>query len=75
MELRLKSLREEFGLSQQKVSEILYISQVTYSYYEIGKRGIPLEILSKLADYYNVSLDYLTCRTNERKPYPRSKKV
>lgn len=75
MELRLKSLREEFGLSQQKVSEILYISQVTYSYYEIGKRGIPLEILSKLADYYNVSLDYLTCRTNERKPYPRNKKV
>lgn len=75
MELRLKSLREEFGLSQQKVSEILYISQVTYSYYEIGKRGIPLEILSKLADYYNVSLDYLTYRTNERKPYPRSKKV
>lgn len=74
MELRLKDLREEFGLSQQKVSEILYISQVTYSYYEIGKRGIPIEILSKLADYYHVSLDYLTYRTNERKPYPKYKK-
>lgn len=74
MKLRLKDLREDHDLSQQKISEILYISQVTYSYYEIGKRGIPIEILCKLADYYNVSLDYLTYRTDEKKPYPKCKK-
>lgn len=70
MKLRLKDLREKHELSQREISEILYISQVTYSYYEIGKRSIPIETLCKLADYYKVSLDYLTYRTDEKKPYP-----
>ena len=50
---------------------ILNISQVAYSYYEINKRNIPLELLSKLADYYNTSVDYLLYRTNDSKPYPK----
>lgn len=74
MRLRLKDLREDNDLSQKKISEILYISQVTYSYYEIGRRGIPIEILCKLADYYHTSVDYLICRTDEKKPYPACKK-
>ena len=74
MRLWLKDLREDNDLSQKKISEILYISQVTYSYYEIGRRGVPIEILCKLADYYNVSVDYLLCRTDEKKPYPSCKK-
>ena len=40
-------------------------------YYEINKRNIPLELLSKLADYYNTSVDYLLYRTNDSKPYPK----
>jgi transcriptional regulator with XRE-family HTH domain len=77
MKLRLKDLREDHDLSQRELSEFLYISQVTYSYYEIGKRGIPIDILYKLADYYHTSIDYLTYRTDEKKAYPacNSKKV
>lgn len=74
MKLRLKDLREDHDLSQKQVSEMLYISQVTYSYYEIGKKGIPLETLCKLANFYNTSLDYLTYRTEEKKPYLKPKK-
>ena len=74
MKTRIKSLREDNDLTQTQLSKILNISQVAYSYYEIDKRSIPLELLSKLADYYNTSVDYLLYRTNEIKPYPKMKK-
>lgn len=66
MKTRLKDLREDNDLTQKDVSKIIHVSQVAYSYYEIGKRCIPLELLIKLADYYNVSLDYITYRTNKK---------
>ena len=66
MKNRLKDLREDNDLTQKDISKILHITQVAYSYYEIGKRSIPIELLIKLADYYNVSLDYIYYRTNER---------
>lgn len=66
MKTRLKDLREDHDLTQKQISDILHVSQVAYSYYEIGKRSIPLELLIKLADYYNVSLDYITYRTNKK---------
>lgn len=62
MYLKIKDLREDHDLSQKEVAKILNISQVTYSYYEIGKRNIPLDLLIKLADYYNVTLDYIVGR-------------
>ena len=62
MYLKIKDLREDHDLSQKEVAKILNISQVTYSYYEIGKRNIPLYLLIKLADYYNVTLDYIVGR-------------
>lgn len=66
MKTRLKDLREDHDLTQKQISEILHVSQVAYSYYEIGKRSIPLELLIKLADFYNVSLDYITYRKSEK---------
>lgn len=63
---RLKGLREEKNLNQEEVAKILNISQRTYSYYENG-RDIPILLLIKLADFYNVSIDYLLNRTNVRK--------
>ena len=72
METRIKDLRIDNDLTQKQVSKFLNISQVAYSYYEINKRSIPLELLSKLADYYNTSVDYLLFRTNEIKPYPKT---
>ena len=74
METRIKSLREDNDLTQKQISEFLNISQVAYSYYEINKRNIPLELLSKLADYYNTSIDYLVYRTDEKKPYQKKNK-
>ena len=68
---RIKDLREDNDLTQNAISKILNISQVAYSYYELGKRSIPIEILSKLADYYNTSVDYLIYRTDEKKPYKK----
>lgn len=71
METRIRSLREDNDLTQKQLSKFLNISQVAYSYYELNKRNIPLELLSKLADYYSTSVDYLLYRTDEIMPYPK----
>lgn len=75
METRIKDLREDNDLTQKQLSTFLNISQVAYSYYELNKRSIPLELLSKLADFYNVSVDYLLYRTDELLPYPKNNRT
>ena len=69
---RLKEIREDRNLKQKEISKLLNVSQVAYSYYEIGKRQIPIDILKKLANIYNVYTDYLLYLTDEKKPYPKS---
>lgn len=59
---RIKDMREDSDLTQQQIAEYLGIQQTVYSRYERGYQTIPLEHLIKLADYYHVSLDYLTGR-------------
>jgi len=71
MKTRIKNLREDNDLTQKQISKLLNISQVAYSYYELNKRSIPLELLSKLADFYNTSTDYLLYRTEVLSPYPK----
>lgn len=66
---RLRDLREDRDLSQEKVAEYLHISQATYSRYESGKLDIPSAALIALAKYYSVSVDYLLGVTKEDKPY------
>lgn len=61
---RLRDLREDNDLTQQQVSEILKTKQTIYSRYERGFQNIPLEFLLTLADYYNVSIDYIFGRTD-----------
>ena len=73
MKTRLRNLREDNDLTQKQVSNYLNVSQVAYSYYEISKREIPLDLLSKLADFYGTSTDYLLYRTDEFTPYTKSK--
>lgn len=68
---RIRDLRKDCDLTQTQISNFLNISQVAYSYYEIGKREIPLDLLCKLADYYNTSVDYLLYRTNIKMPYKK----
>lgn len=74
MKTRIRDIREDKELTQEEVSKILNITQVAYSYYELNKRSIPLESLCKLADYYNVSVDYLLYRT-EKRNYRSNKKI
>ncbi len=57
MKTRLRNLREDNDLTQKDLSKMLNISQVAYSYYELNKRSIPLELLSKIADFYHTSVD------------------
>ena len=72
---RIRDMREDRDLFQKDLADYLNCSQVCYSNYEIGKRDIPTEVLSKLAEFYNTSTDYLLGRTDEKKPYPKSKQV
>ena len=59
---RMEVLRKKNGLSQAKVAEILGTTQQQYQLYESGKREIPLHLMIVLADYYEVSLDFLVGR-------------
>ena len=68
---RIRDLREDNDLTQDYLGKVLNVSQRTYSRYENDERAIPIEILSKLADYYGTSVDYIIERTNQKKPYPR----
>lgn len=69
--LRLRDLREDKDLTQKQIAEIINVSQVAYSYYEIEKREIDLQSLKKLALFYNTSTDYILGLTNKKEPYPR----
>ena len=60
---RLKDLREDHDYTQQQLADMLFINRRTYSSYETGMAGLPVEILIKLADIYNVSTDYILGRT------------
>jgi len=62
---RLKQLRKEYKLSQKQVAEILGISESGYGYYEQGRNEPSIEMLNKLADRYNVTIDYLLGRTDD----------
>ena len=56
---RLKELREERGLTQKQVADMLKIHSVTYLHYEKGQREPPLSLLADMAKFYGESVDYL----------------
>ncbi len=65
---RIQDLRIDSDLSQKKIGEILHISQRSYSHYETGSRNIPIEMLIRLVDYYDTTIDYLVGRTDNKEP-------
>ena len=67
----IRSIRIDRGLTQDQVAKYLGISQNTYSQYEIGVLNYPVDAISKLADFYGVSTDYLLGRTAIKEPYPK----
>jgi len=64
---RLKDIREDNDINQEKMSEILGINRSTYSLWELGINIIPLKSLCDFADYFDFSLDYVLGLTNDRK--------
>lgn len=72
MKLRIRDLREDKDLKQKEVAEFLVCDQSLYSKYERGERELPLRMAVQLAEYYQVSLDYLVGLSDE--PAPRGRK-
>ena len=65
----LKNIREDHDIRQKTLTDYLGVSQNTYSQYENGVISISPEMLIKLGDYFDVSVDYLLGRTNNKKRY------
>ena len=62
---RIRALREDADLTQEKLGRAINLPQRTYAYYESGERMIPPQVLSALADFYKVSVDYILERTDK----------
>ena len=67
---RIREIREDHALTQQKVADLLHIGQRTYSDYESGKTRIPIDNIMILAKFYDISMDYITGASNIQQPYP-----
>lgn len=65
---RLKELRMNNGLKQSDLAKLLSISTSRYGQYETGRRSPDYKLLIQIANFYNVSIDYLLGRTNVIKP-------
>ena len=62
---RLKELRESIGLSQAELAEAIGSTQSSINRYENGQSGVPIPLLRRYADYFDVSLDYIFARTDQ----------
>lgn len=63
----LRGIREDKDIKQKDIAKYLNVSQNTYSQYETGVISLTAEVLIKLANFYDVSIDYLLDRTNNPK--------
>lgn len=63
----LRDIREDRDIKQKDIAAYLNVSQNTYSQYETGVISLTAEVLIKIANFYNVSIDYLLDRTNNPK--------
>lgn len=62
----IRAIREDNDIKQKEVAKILNVSQNTYSQYENGVIALTAEVLIKLSDFYDVSIDYLLDRTDKK---------
>lgn len=63
---RIRDLREDRDLTQAQVGRAINVPQRTYAYYESGQRMVPPHALCALADFYQVSVDYILGRTDRK---------
>lgn len=71
LQLKLRDLREDADMSQTEMAKLLGCSQQTYSRYESHTTEMPLELLIRLAEYYDTSTDYLLGITTQKEHYPK----
>jgi len=72
---RLALLRKEKGLTQEELAQALNITRSALSLYEIGKRDPDTETLRKIAEFFNVTVDFLLGRTDIRNPEEKIKQA
>lgn len=65
--LRLKELRLEKNITQQNIADNIGIARQTYNHYEVGENIVPLKHLNNIANFYDVSVDYVLNLTDKRK--------
>lgn len=70
---RLRALREDNDLTQEKCAQIAYISKNSYIRYENGERVPPLDVIVTYAKYYSVSIDYIAGLTDDMRRYDARK--
>lgn len=75
MNTRLRDLREDNDITQEKAAIIGCISKKTYERYENGIRDIPLEVVTRYALFYKVSIDYIAKITNKKEINKWKKKI
>ena len=66
---RLKDLREDKDCTQTEIARVLGMKQQQYSEYERGRREVPIKVYIKLAEYYDVSIDYIVGLTNDKRKF------
>lgn len=69
---RIRDLKEDCDLTQKQISKIIGVSENQYGRYERGENPITLEKALLLANYYNVSLDYIAGRSKNKKGLTKS---
>ena len=70
---RIRDLREDKDLTQETLAKYLNVKQTAYSKYELGQRNMSPEILIKIAEFHDTSIDYLLGVADEKRPYKRTK--
>ena len=71
MRLRIRDMREDRDIKQKDLAKYLHCDQSLYSKYEREERPIPLDLMIRLADYYDTSIDFLVGRTDDPRPYKK----
>ncbi|MDD6617690.1 MAG: helix-turn-helix transcriptional regulator [Clostridiales bacterium] len=69
---RISELREDHDYKQKEIADVINVAQTTYSDYERGIVRIPVEYLIRLAEFYNVDMNYLCGVSNVKRPFPRN---
>ena len=68
----LKKLRQEYDISQQRLADAIGVSQQSINQYEDHSVEPDISVLSRMADHFNTSIDYIVGRTDIRRPIERT---